>query len=367
MRILALWGASHEGLYLPALQNNPRYELELVSGDRSGGKSEQAASWGRLRSLRRRLEGGEFDLVLSSPVLTSAWPPQKRLATRWAEAFRYFTYKRRRLDAFWTPWLLRGEVGRKVPLGVVDFLDSSFVVPKDAGLLRAATLYFKINLYFEKERSLMPLATFLKDPGVLEYAAKLRPLTAGIWRGSLPKEARAMRDRDIDLCFTGTTRPLRSPGDRDRFPEFSFNPIRREIHDRCMKLKERYRVYCFDGMVSREEYLELLQRSKLMVCTESFGCETGRLQDAAGAGSIPLVNWPYAQTYHPYEPEVHAIYFSLIGDDFERVVAASLADPEKLERISRQARAYTMESKDRGEVADYMVTETLRAHRAVPG
>jgi hypothetical protein len=120
-------------------------------------------------------------------------------------------------------------------------------------------------------------------------------------------------------------------------------------------------------MTLREDYDELLQRSKLVICTESFGCETGRLQEAAGAGSVPLVNWPYAQTYHQYEPDVHAIYFSMFGDDFERVVAESLADPEKLERVARQAREFTIEKKDRAEVADYVLAETLRVHAATRG
>ncbi len=171
-----------------------------------------------------------------------------------------------------------------------------------------------------------------------------------------------MRDRDIDVCFTGTIQPYRTPGDIDPYPHFSANPVRQEIYDRCLKLKDRYRIFCFVGVVPREEYVELLQRTKLMVCTESFGCETGRLHDAAGAGAIPLVNWPYAQHYHQYEPDVHAIYFSLIGDDFERVIAEALAAPEKLDRISRQARAYTETNKDRQDVANYVVSETLRVH-----
>jgi hypothetical protein len=171
-----------------------------------------------------------------------------------------------------------------------------------------------------------------------------------------------MRERDIDLCFTGTIRPRHSPGDINPFGDLTLNPIRKDIYERCLKLKDRYKVYCFDGMVPMEEYLELLQRSKLMVCTESFGCETFRHYEVSAAGAVPLVNWPYAQNYLPFQPDVHAIYFSLIGDDFERTVAQALADPAKLERIAQETRAFTLQHKERRHVGEIIIEETLREH-----
>ena len=74
------------------------------------------------------------------------------------------------------------------------------------------------------------------------------------------------------------------------------------------------------------------------------------------------MNWPYATNYMPFQPDVHAIYFSLIGDDFERTVARALADPAKLEEISRNTRAFTLEHKERSHVGDMVIEETLREH-----
>ena len=363
LRILVLWGAAHFEYYLRDLfLTNPKYDFEIVSGDRSSQRSPHAASWSRLWSLRRRLARGEFDLVISGPVQNSAWPRPKRLATCLAQAFRYFTYKHRMLDTFWTAWLLSGPVRGKVPLAVIDFLDTSYVLPKDYPLLKAATLYFKLNLYFWPRRSLMPLETFLGMRRVTAFTPKLRPLTNGVLKNRIPKTARPMRERDIDLCFTGTIIPGRSPDDVNIFGELAHNPIRREIYERCLKLKDRCNVYCVNGIVPKEEYHELLQRSKLMVCTESFGCETFRHYEAGAAGAIPLVNWPYATNYMPFQPDVHAIYFSLIGDDFERTVARALADPAKLEEISRNTRAFTIQHKERGHVGEVIIEETLREH-----
>ena len=361
LRILVLWGPSHFEMFLPdLLLANPAYEIEIVSGDRTRERSEHAASWGRLLRLRRRLDRGEFDLVVSGPIQNSAWPRPKQFATCLAQAARFLTYKHRMLDAYWAEWLV---AGGKVPLAVVDFLDTSFVQPKDFPLLRAATLYFKINLYFWPRRSIMPLENLYGMRRVIEYARKLRPLTNGVPKSRIPATARPMKERDIDLCFTGRLVPGRSPDDPNAFGDLTHNPIRRDIFERIEKLKAagRYNIHCVNGMVAREEYVELLQRSKLVVCTESFGCETWRHYEAGAAGAVPLCNWPYTTNWMPFEPDVHAIYFSLIGDDFEKTVARALADPAKLDEISRNVREHTLRYKDRAHVGEMVVNETLKA------
>lgn len=365
LKILALWGASHfESYFTDLFLNNPRFDVEIVSGDRTSGRSPHAASWSRLLDLRRKVKAGFFDIVVSGPIQNSAWPTHKRLPTRLAEAARYFTYKHRMLDGYWASWLVSGT---KTPLAAVDFLDTSYVLPKDFPLLKASTLYFKINLYFWPRRSLMPLETFFGMRRVIAHTAKLRPLTNGATPRNVPETARPMSERDIDICFTGTIVPSRSADDKNLFPEFTFNPIRQDIYERCVKLKDRYRVFCANKGVDRAEYLELLQRSRLVVCAESFGCETFRHYDVSAAGAVPLVNWPYAQNYMPFQPDVHAIYFSLIGDDFERTVARALADPEKLAEISVQTRAFTLAHKPRRLVGEWIVEETLRLHAATKG
>jgi hypothetical protein len=364
LKILVLWGASHAENFLPEMfLDNPKYDFELVSGDRSSERSPHAASWSRLLSLRQRLARGEFDLVISGPIQNSAWPRPKRLATRVAQALRYFTYKYRMLDSYWAPWLLAGEVGDKVPLAVVDFLDTSFVLPKDYPLLQAATLYFKINLYFWPRRSLMPLETIAGVRRVIGLTRKLRPLTNGVPKSRIPATARPMKERDIDVCFTGNMVQQRSADDPNLFGDLMSNPIRQQIYQRVVKLQDRYKVFCHNERVEPEEYFELLQRSKLVVCTESFGCETWRHYEVGAAGAVPLANWPYCTNYMPFEPDIHAVYFSLIGDDFERTIARALDDPAKLDEISRNVRAFTLAHKERSHVGEVVIDETLKAWR----
>jgi hypothetical protein len=218
LRILALWGASHfESFFTETFLKNPSYDIEIVSGDRTSGPSPHAASWSRLRQLRKRLERGEFDLVISGHTQNSAWPLNKRLATRLAQAGRYLTYKHRMLDTWWAPWLLSG-LEDKVPLAVTDYLDTSYILPRDYPLLKACTLYFKVNLYFWPRRSLMPLETSLGIRRVLPHGAKLRPLSHGLARRKMPEKARPMRERDVDLAITGRSRQTRAAGDADPFP-----------------------------------------------------------------------------------------------------------------------------------------------------
>jgi hypothetical protein len=364
-RILIVWGASHfDELLKDAFLDNPAYDFEIVSGHRSKSKSPHAASISRLLSLRRRLKRGEFDLVLCSPVQNTPWLSRYRgLGTRLAHALRFLTYKRGMLDAWWVPWLVARHSGGTVPLAVIDFLDTSFVLPKDFPLLQAATLYYKLNLYFWPRRSLMPLEALLGRRRVTPLVPKLRPMTNGVPRRLIPDTVRPMAERDIDICFTGTTVPNRGTNDPDPFLDLTSNPIRRDIYERCVKLKERYRVFALDGLVPKEEYRELLQRSRLVVCTESFGCETYRHNDVAASGAVPLVNWMYATNHLPFEPDVHAVYFSMIGDDFERTVARALADPAKLEEIARQARDLVVNHKERQIFGDHVIRETLAAAR----
>ena len=81
----------------------------------------------------------------------------------------------------------------------------------------------------------------------------------------------------------------------------------------------------------------------------------------AASGAIPLVNWMYATNYLPFEPDVHAIYFSMIGNDFERCVERALADPAKLEEIARNARDLVVNHKERQIFGDHVIRETLAA------
>jgi Glycosyl transferases group 1 len=344
LRLLVLWGSSHFEEFLRSfLLDGDRYDIELVSGDRTSQRSEHAASWGRLLSLRARLARGEFDLVVSGPVQNAAWPRPKGFWTSLAQAARYLTTRNRMLDTWWTPWLLSG-AKEKVPLAVVDFLDTSFVLPKDFPLLQAATLYFKINLYFWQRRSLMPLENLYGQRRVIGLTTKLRPLTNGVPQSRIPASARPMKDRDVDLLCTGTIQPGRSADDPNPFGDLTHNPIRQPVYERVLKLRDQGKY-------------------RIVVCTESFGCETWRHYEAGAAGAVVLTNWPYAQNFMPYEPDVHALYFSLIGDDFERAVERALADPAKLDAISRNVRAFTVAHKERGHVGDMIVEETLREWR----
>ena len=361
LRILVLWGGAHfDGLLQHGFLENPDHDFEIVSGNRSRKKSGHAISLAGLFRLRRWLARGEFDLVISGPVQnTPVLSPYRRFFTRLAHTLRFLLFKHSQLDTWWTAWLVNRKGGGTVPLAVVDFYDISFVLPQDFPLLQAATLYYKLNLYFWPRRSLLPLESLIGRSKVLPLVTKLRPMSQGIPRDLIPATVRPMAERDIDVCFTGTIIPTRSKDDHDALAELAYNPVRREIYERLVKMKGRYRMYVLDGMVPWEEYRELLQRSRLVVCTESFGCETYRHNDVAASGAVPLVNWMYATNYLPFEPDVHAIYFSMIGQDFERTVDRALADPGKLAQIAQAARDLVVHHKQRQHIGEHIIRETL--------
>lgn len=342
IRLLAFWPASDfDSFFAPAFLNRPDYEVEIVSGNRTSGKSAYAVNESRLRQLRRRLEAGEFDLVVSGNIWNTPWPGNKGIWTSLAQAARFYTYKRSMLDCWWAPRLTRGLTNR-VPFGVIDIRDQHFILPWDVPLLKACTHYFKREMFSWHRRTLLPLRTQLGAKTVDPLESKLLPLSYGVHPDRIPAQARPMAERDVDIFMSGFG-----------------NPVRNEIRERCRKLADKYKVVVMDKIASAEDYVEYLQRTKLIVCTESFGCETWRQYEASSAGAVPLINYPFAHPHMPLVPDEHAIYFSLAGNDFEKQIDRALSNPALLDRISRQTRQFSIEHKDRRRIADYIVKTCL--------
>lgn len=341
-RILAFWPASDFVEYFtPAFLNNPDFEVEIVSGDRTSVKSPYAAGYARLAQLRRRVERKEFDLIISGTVWNMAWPPHKRLATQLAQAFRYHTYKRGMLDTYLAPGFARLAARAGVPFVTLDLRDPCFVYPWDWPLLRDSFLYFKRELFFWPVRSLQPLSIYF-GAQVNDHESKLRPLSYGTPPGSTPETIRDFAERDIDVFMSG-----------------SMNPLRVELARRLERLKGEFNIEVHLQPLERADYLDRLSRSKLVLCVESFGCETWRMYQASAAGSVPLLNWPYVQNAFPLEPNRHAIYYSYIADDLECQVRKALADPVKLAEISQATHLFSRQYKERAALGRYVVETAL--------
>jgi hypothetical protein len=344
-RILAFWAASdYADYFTPAFLENPDFEVEIVSGHRTSGKSAHAAGPARVARLRERVKRGDFDLIISGNIWNSAWPPHKQLATRLAQAFRFYTYKRGMLDTYLAPGFARLAARVGVPFVTLDLRDPCFVYPWDWPLLRDSFLYFKRELFFWPVRSLGPLVVS-RGAEAEACAGKLRPLSYGVPRTRIPETIRPFAERDIDVFMSGM-----------------MNPLRHDLMRRLERLKGEFNIEIHDK-VSRKLYPEKLSRSKLVLCVESFGCETWRMYEASAAGAVPLLNWPYVQNAFPLEPDRHAIYYSYIGDDFERQIRSALAQPEKLAAISRATHQFTSTYKDRAALGRYVVETALEEFR----
>lgn len=344
LRILGFWpAADFDTFFEVGFLNRPEYEVEIVSGNRTSGPSPYAMDGKRRRELRRRLEAGEFDLVISGNIWNTPWPCNKGFWTSAAQAMRFFTYKRLMLDTWWAPSLVKGLTDR-VPFAVVDLRDPHYLLPWDERLLTSCTHYFKRELFAWHRRSMLPLYTYVGKRRLEPHESKLLPLSYGVDGGQIPAAEiiKPMAERDIDLFITGFG-----------------NPVRNHIRERCMKLASRYKVVTVEGKVSSAEYTDHLNRSKLVVCTESYGCETWRQYEAAAYGAVPLINYPFVLHHQPMVPDEHAVFFSLAGEDFEHQIDRALSSPALLEKISRQTRQHTIEHKDRRRIADYIVNTAL--------
>jgi len=343
-RLLIFWsGTDFEDVYRAAFANHSDYDVELVSAQ---GRPHEKAGYRRLLRLRKEVDEGKFDLVLANNIMRSPFPGNKGWATTASLAVRLLTYGRLRMDTWWAPWVVRYGASA-TPLAVIDGRDGHYVFPWDLPLLKAATLYFKRDLMNWPRRALMPLQDYYTEKKIRPHLAKIRPMSVCLEESRFAPTSRPMKDRDVDIFMSGSQN----------------NPLRLMIQEKCQRLASRYRVVAHDGLLSFEEYLEMLQRSKLAVCVESYGGETRRQYEVAAAGAIPLMSWPFTQVVDPMVPDVHAFYFSFIDDHFERTVDEALRDADRLQRMSDATRSFMLEKKQRKKSLRYFVEQTLAEAR----
>ncbi|HUB66825.1 MAG TPA: glycosyltransferase [Candidatus Methylacidiphilales bacterium] len=340
-KLLVFWSWSDfKDVYQTAFLHHPDYGIELVS---SSGEKREQISYPRLFQLRRRVAAGEFNLIIANSIMRSPYPRNKGWATTASHMIRYLTYQHRRLDTWWAPWVAAAG-GRKTPLAIIDARDSHYVYPWDWPLLKASHLYFKRDLMALPLRAVQPLLDYLGEKRLKPHVDKLRPMSLGLQEERIASSARPVRERDIDIFMSG--------GD---------NLLRKMVREKCQALTQRYKIFINTGLLPFAEYQEMLQRSKLVICVESWGGETWRQYEVAAAGAVPLMSWPYTLVHEPLEPDRHAIYFSYIGDHFERQVEQALSDPERLQKMSDEARAFVLARKNRRRLVNHVVETTLAA------
>ena len=341
-KLLVFWSATDFPVCRDTIATHPDYDVEIVS---SLGQAHEQASYRRLLRLRKAVDAGEYDLVLANNIMRSPFPGNKGPATTASLALRLLTYQRLRLDTWWAPWIVRGGKS-KTPLAIIDARDSHYIFPWDLPLLQAARFYFKRDLMFWPMRALQPLENYHTEKKIRPYLEKIQPMSLGLDESRFATASRLMKERDIDLFISGAD-----------------NPLRRLVREKCERLSGRFHVHIHKGLLPIEEYREMLQRVKLAVCVESLGGETWRQYEVASAGAVPFMSWPYTQVADPLVPDVHAIYFSYIADHFERVAAAALADPARLQLISDAARQFVLAKKGRRNLINHVVETTLSAAR----
>jgi hypothetical protein len=341
-KLLMLWSSyDFAHIFQTSFHDHPDFQIELVSAE---GHAHQKAGYRRLLELRRQVDAGKFDLVIANNINRSPFPGNKGWATTAGLAARLFTYQHRRLDSWWAPWIVRGGRSR-TPLAVVDSRDGHYVYPWDLRLLEACKFYFKKDLMYWPRRALMPLQNYFTEKRVKPHEGKLRAMSMGVEENRFVANPRPIKDRDIDIFMSGSENSL----------------LRKLVREKCEALASRYKVEVHTQMIPQEKYEEMLQRSKLVVCVESYGGETWRQYEVAAAGAVPIMSWPYTQVHDPLLPDEHAFYFSYMADHFERTVADALGNPTRLQRMATAGAQYIRAKKGRRQLLDYIVDTTLQS------
>lgn len=206
--------------------------------------------------------------------------------------------RRRALEAFAD---LRDAVGRwQMPTTVLIDGEDYADIRTDAIALTQPHLYFKRELSFTG------------------HAAGVRVLPCPF---ASPLEARPPVEKTVDVMFLGGAT---WPG-RQAVAEV----LQREFGQRAV----------VGGSHGFEEYISLLQRSKVAVSMRGHGYDTLRFWEIPSFDTLMIADRLPIHKPDPFLDEIHCLYFGDAGELIQRVRKA-LAEPEWASRIARTGNAH---------------------------
>ena len=123
--------------------------------------------------------------------------------------------------------------------------------------------------------------------GYPNHRPNVIPLPLGPFINDLEKkveEVKPLHEREYDFCFVGQ---LPQTGTRDKF--------KRCLDEMLETTGDKFKYYvkytkCFSGGLDHDEYIELLNNSKICLCPQgAFSSESFRFFEAIMLGSVPMV------------------------------------------------------------------------------
>ena len=240
------------------------------------------------------------------------------------------------------------------PVVGLDFNDAMVISDIALKVLDRSCCYFKRELPADIQQ-LLPKSASSAQRRVLERNThKLMPASLGLSDDrihNLPKEE---HERKHDVFFSGDT---------------SSEVRRREVH-LLDELKARgIRVFRPESRLTQQEFFKCCAESYLVWSPEGAGWDCFRHYEAAGCGSVPLMNAPCIRPYMPFVPEQHALYyrsdfgnrsarcpeFQSVTEGLISTVMRALEDREKLRTMGMAARAFVLQNHTHEAIVTHIV------------
>ena len=302
--------------------------------------------------LRKELRAGRYDLVIACANDDPIW----RIDRNWFANLRKVLKKLVRwpasLGLYLVPWMLKQA---DVPLAIYEWEDNTAIARKNWGLLDRATLYFKTQtprnpfkaFFFQDPRN-DDIFNIIRRPLYVERVEKIRPFTVGI---TVPENwaSRQNVEKKTDIFFAGPV---------------GYSYVRAEGLRQLEALREQ--GYIIDLVVTDqqprlapEEFLRRCAEAWLSWSPEGAGWDCARHYWGPLMGSVPLLNHPDTRRHRPLLDGVHAFYYGVESDDFQRVARLALADKARLRQMAQAGEAHVRANHTVPALADYLISETL--------
>ena len=249
------------------------------------------------------------------------------------------------------------------PCAVVglDFNDAMTISDIALKLLARSCCYFKRELPPDIQQLLPGNASSAQRRTLEQNAHKIMPASLGLSDERLNNLPKDEHEKKHDLFFSG---------------ESNSEVRRRETH-LLVELKARgIRVFRPEVRLTQKEFFKCCSESYLVWSPEGAGWDCFRHYEAAGCGSVPLMNAPWIKPYMPLMHDQHAFYYrSDFGNwsarcpEFQGVteglistVTHALKDRKNLLDMGKAARGFVL----RHHTHEAIVNHIIRTAEAQP-
>jgi Glycosyl transferases group 1 len=245
----------------------------------------------------------------------------------------------------------------KAPLAVLDFEDLPLINANNLYLLRRCRLYFKRELpvdrwtlFLKTAHANLPTPRFRRSASYAALLDKLRPISLGIPAG---REAMlpAATEKTTDIFFAGVV-------------EGSASVRARGMRELAMLRERGIVVDIPEGRLPPEEFYRRCAQAWLTWSPAGLGWDCFRHYEAAGCGSVPVINQPAIERHAPLLDRVHAVYYDIEEGGLTRAISRALADKAKLRAMAEAGRAHVMAHHTPAAIVRYVIGTTLGAARA---